>query len=221
MPSEPVGSVSAVPSPPSSGRRSEPLDRRHLERRDLISRWLLPAVERLLEDESYPALTVEQMAAEADISRSTFYNYFEDKGDLLRALTGDVMGTIVDASRMWWMLPPAADKEELRGALRHLLEVYAPHAVLMRAVAESISHDSRVAMEFLEFMVGGAAGIAAYIRAGQAAGVFRADLDPAAAAAWLTWGFERGLSQLGAPHAEQDPERVLTAMTDLLWKALR
>lgn len=177
-------------------------------------------MERLLETDTYPALTVEQMAAEAEISRSTFYNYFEDKSDLLRALVGDVMGASLDASRVWWMLPPEADKEELRVALRHLVEVYRPHALLMRAVSESISHDSRVKAEYLDYMAGGVAGIAGYVRSGQEAGVIRADLDPTAVGQWLTWGFERGLMALSLRGDEQDPERMVTAMVDIVWKAL-
>ena len=91
----------------SGGRRSTRFERKDIERRELTSRRLLPAVERLLERETYAEISVEQIAEEASISRSTFYNYYEDKGDLLRALTGDVMGAIIDATREWWMLPPA------------------------------------------------------------------------------------------------------------------
>jgi TetR/AcrR family transcriptional regulator, ethionamide resistance regulator len=204
----------------SGGRRSEPLDRRHIERRELTARRLLPAVERLLEHETYPELSVDQLVEEADISRSTFYNYFEDKSDLLRALTGDVMTTIIDATRVWWMLSPQASKQDLGAALAHLFEGYSPHAALMRAVAESISHDALVREEFVEYMERGTEGVANYIRAGQDAGVLRRELDADRAAEWLTWGFERGLSQLSRGSGEHEPDRVVAAMTDVLWRAL-
>ncbi|WP_019873422.1 TetR/AcrR family transcriptional regulator [Sporichthya polymorpha] len=207
-------------SPSSTSRRAESLDRRHIERRELISRWLLPAVERLLEEQTYPSLTVDQMVAEAELSRSTFYNYFEDKSDLLRALTGDVMSTIVDATRMWWQLAPSGTKDEFHAALAHLFAIYSPHTTLMRAVAESISHDARVREEFMAYMASGQQGIADYIRTGQTAGVLRTDLDADATAAWLTWMMERGLSQLSLGSGEYEPERVLAAVVDILWKAL-
>jgi AcrR family transcriptional regulator len=207
--------------PPSGGRRSEPLDRRYLERRDLTARRLLPAVERLLESDTYPEITVDQMAAEADISRSTFYNYFEDKGDLLRALTSDVMSAITDATRVWWMLAPKAEKADLRASLEHLFEIYSPHAALMRAVAESISRDPGVREEFHAYMSNGAGGIADYIRKGQAAGQLDTNLDPDLAAEWLVWMFERGLSQLSRTAEGYEPGRVVQAVTDILWKALR
>jgi AcrR family transcriptional regulator len=207
--------------PVNRGRRAEPLDRRYIERRELTARRLLPAVERLLERDTYPELTVDQMASEADISRSTFYNYFEDKGDLLRALTGDVMSAITDATRVWWMLAPKAEKSDLRASLEHMFEIYSPHAALMRAVAESISSDPGVREEFLTYMRNGADGIEAYIRAGQQAGELRASLDPELSAEWLVWMFERGLSQLSRERGDYEPERVVRAVTDILWKALR
>src|SRR5262249_38314255 len=125
----------------AGGRRSTRLDRKDIERRELISRRLLPAVERLLETETYAEISVEQIADEAGISRSGFYNYFEDKGELLRALTADAMGAIIDASREWWMLPPDGDREDLRAAIAHMVDIYAPHAGLMRAVADFTSRD--------------------------------------------------------------------------------
>jgi AcrR family transcriptional regulator len=213
--------VTAAGSSPPSGRRAEPLDRRHIERRQLTARRLLPAVERLLEHSRYAEISVEQLVGEADISRSTFYNYFEDKSDLLRALTADVMAAITDASRVWWMLNPDASREQLRDALGHLFGMYSPHAAMMEAVSDSMAHDPRVREEFTAFMVRGAQGVANYIREGQRAGVFRAGIEPELAAAWLTWMFERGLSKLGRSAEEHDPESVVTALTDLLWKALR
>lgn len=203
----------------SGGRRSTRLERQDIERRELVSRRLLPAVERLLESDTYAEISVEQLAEEAGISRSSFYNYFEDKGDLLRALTADVMGTIIDASRQWWMLAPGADKQELREAIAHMVDTYAPHAGLMRAVADFTSRDPRVREEFGAYMQRGAEGIAGYIRAGQRAGAFRGDLDADRVGLWLDWMAERGLSELGRPGAE-DTERAVTALTDIFWKAV-
>jgi AcrR family transcriptional regulator len=191
-----------------------------MERRELNTRRLLPAIERLLENATYRELSVEQMVAEANVSRSTFYNYFEDKNDLLRALTADVMGALTDATRVWWMLPPEASRDDLHAALTHLYESYSPHAALMRAVAESISQDASVREAFEAYMCRGAEGIAAYIESGQRAGVLRSDLDPATASEWLVWMFERGLSQLGGGQSELEPERIVTALTDIVWKSL-
>jgi AcrR family transcriptional regulator len=204
----------------SGGRRSTRFERRDIERRELTSRRLLPAVERLLERETYAEISVEQIAEEAGISRSGFYNYYEDKGDLLRALTADAMGAIIDATRQWWMLPPGSSRDELHEAVAHMVDTYAPHAGLMRAVADFTSRDERVREEFREYMRRGADGIADYVRAGQRAGAFRSDLDAERVALWIDWMSERGLSELGRPGLE-DPDRAVTALTDIYWKAVR
>src|SRR4051794_34010288 len=55
------------------------------ERRDNIRRRLLAVLENLLDKgENFTEVSVERLVSEAGISRSTFYVYFEDKGDLLR-----------------------------------------------------------------------------------------------------------------------------------------
>jgi len=205
---------------PANVRQANRLERKELERREVIAHRVLPAVERLLGHATYAEISVEEIAEEAGISRSSFYNYFEDKGDLLRVLTAEVMGAIIDATRQWWMLPPDAGKDDLREAIAHMVETYTPHTGLMRAVAEFTSRDPRVCEAFDAHMQRGAEGIAGYIRAGQRAGTFRAPLDADATARWLDWMAERGLSELGRPGAE-DPDRVITALTEILWKALR
>src|SRR5436189_5393598 len=93
-------------------------------RRGEIGRRLLVAVETLLADgESFTEVSVERLVAEAQISRSTFYVYFEDKGDLLQALTEDVMTKVIDAARAWWELPPEADRADVEVAMRGLVAV--------------------------------------------------------------------------------------------------
>ena len=70
----------------------------------------------MAEDESYTALSVERLVREAGISRATFYVYFEDKGDLLRALAEDFIERILGRGVDWWQLPPDATKADLRAA---------------------------------------------------------------------------------------------------------
>lgn len=73
------------------------------ERREQIERLLLDATERLMADgASFTELSVDRLATEAGISRASFYVYFEDKGDLLRRLTGQVFDDLAAAAERWW-----------------------------------------------------------------------------------------------------------------------
>lgn len=201
-------------------KRSSADEQARAARRERLGERLLIAVEALLRDSTYRELTLDSIVAEAGISRRTFYNYFDDKGDLLQVLTGDAMGRIIEATTSWWDLPADASRVEVEQALRHLAQGYAPHAALMLAAADAVPHDIRVREAFLRFMSLGVDGIAGYIVKGQQAGVLRADIDAGRASHWLTWMMERGLSRLGRLEGGYDPDRVARAATDIIWKSL-
>ena len=77
-------------------RRSQP---RRTARRDEVRGRLLQVVERMLDDgEGYTEISVERMVAQAGIARSTFYVYFEDKGDLLEAWFGEITAGLRNAA---------------------------------------------------------------------------------------------------------------------------
>src|SRR5439155_1348613 len=86
----------------------------------------------------------EVREGEAGVSRSTFYVYFEDKGDLLQVLTEDVMTEVIDAARGWWELPREADRADVEAAMRVIAAAYRGHVTLMAAVVEASSYDARV-----------------------------------------------------------------------------
>ncbi len=194
---------------------------RRAQRREQIVEQLLVAVERLLDEgESFTELSVERLVTEAGISRSTFYVYFEDKGDLLLALTEDVVRRLVDAAAAWWSLPPDASKDDLAAALRGVIDAYTPHQLLWGAVVDASSYDLRVRERFGQVVDAAAVAVAKHIRAGQKSGTVRADLDPKRTGGWLTWMAERGLHQLirGATPAEID--KLCRAQTDIVWYTL-
>jgi TetR/AcrR family transcriptional regulator, ethionamide resistance regulator len=111
-------------------------DWRRVEGRELVARRLLPVVERLLEHERFQQLTVDRIVTEAGISRSTFYNYFEDKRDLLATLAAQVLDATAAATKVWSDLAPSAAEPDLRASSQQLHALYAPHAALMTAAEE-------------------------------------------------------------------------------------
>ena len=191
------------------------------QRRESVQKELLGAVESLLESgESFTELSVERLVAEAGVSRSTFYAYFEDKGDLLRSLAEDVIVEIGEAGRRWWDLPPDASKADVAGALKQVFDTYRVHRAVFQAVVETAAYDSGVRRQFGTLVQGLITELAAHIRSGQKAGSVRSGLDPDRTAAWLTWMAERGLYQLVAPATDEEVPLLVDPLAEIVWATL-
>jgi len=201
--------------------QARPLQPPREERRSLLARHFVEAVEPLLEaGESYSEISVERLITAVDISRSTFYVYFDDKGDLLRAMAEDVTRDLAEAGSSWFELPTDATKDDLRNALRPLFDTYRRHQTLLGAITEAASYDARVREQHLLLVAEAVAGLEDHIKTQQRAGAAAPELDPVRTAKWLTWMHERGLYQMVGQASAAEVRRLLDAMTDLVWRTL-
>lgn len=190
------------------------------ERRAALGRRLLPALEELLEEESFIEISVERLVQKAGVSRSGFYVHFSDKGDLLQTLAAEVLTDLFDSARGWWELSAGASKAQLREGLDEVIRAYLPHNKLIAAIVEASSYEVAVAEQFNMLMREAANHVAAYIRRSQESGDARNDIDVEPVSEWITWMIERGLYQLVANADAQEREDLTTAATDIIWRAL-
>ncbi|WP_040599936.1 TetR/AcrR family transcriptional regulator [Patulibacter medicamentivorans] len=190
------------------------------KRREEIRGRLLQAVEQCLESETYTDVSIERLVRQAGIARSTFYVYFEDKGDLLRALAEDVIVAIIESAGYWWALPPDATKDDLREAMERIADTYRTHRVVMSAVVEATAYDERIAEQFAVLLERTISEVAAHIADGQRRGFAHDDIDAQQTALWITWMTERGLFQLITPAGAVETERLMQALTDIVWSTL-
>jgi AcrR family transcriptional regulator len=191
------------------------------KRRDDVQRRLLDVVEELLANgESYAGISVERLVSEAKLSRSTFYVYFEDKGDLLRAWFAQVIEELEDAATSWWKLDGDATKKDLRAALDQIVKTYRPYTTLMAAVYDTASYDATVRDEVTMMMSRNTAGLRAHIKLGQKQGWIDPTLLPAETAGWLTWMAERGQHQMVRSADDAEVARLIDAYSDIVWYAL-
>jgi AcrR family transcriptional regulator len=190
-------------------------------RRDELRDRLLDAVEELIaEGETYTELSVERLVKEADVSRSTFYVYFEDKGELLRAWFAQIIEEISEAAAGWWELGPGVTRADLREVLEHVVVTYRPHTTLMAAVYDAASYDAQVREEVQAMMKTNVASLRKHIRQGQKEGFVQPELLPDETAAWLTWMAERGLHQLVRSASDKELGLLIDAYTDVVWNSL-
>jgi AcrR family transcriptional regulator len=202
-------------------RRTKPLQPPREERRALLARYFVEAVEPMLEaGEAYSDISVERLITSVEISRSTFYVYFDDKGDLLRAMAEDVTRDLAEAGAEWFGLSPTASKADLRDALRPLFDTYRRHQTLLGAITEAASYDARVREQHLALIEVAVTGLRDHIKGQQKAGTAAPELDAQRTARWLVWMLERGLHQLVAPATPAEVRRLLDSMTEFCWRAL-
>lgn len=203
---------------PSITRRSQSS---RAQRREEIRDRLLAVVERLLDQgESYTEISVERLVSEAQLSRSTFYVYFQDKGDLLRAWFGEVQEEIDSAAREWWALDAGSSRQDLRQALTGVVRTYRPHTTLMAAMYDAAAYDPGVRELVAAMMERNVAGLRTHIRNGQRGGFIDSTLPPQQTAAWLMWMSERGLHQLVRTSGDAELERLIDAYTAIVWNTL-
>lgn len=191
------------------------------DRRRSITDALLVEVEQILAaGETYAEISVERLITAINISRSTFYVYFEDKGSLLLALAEDVVSQLNIAARAWWDLPANVDRDTLEKVMRGIFKTYRRHAYIWSALVDGAAYDPRVRASFRQVADGSIAGLEQHIRHGQKAGTIRAELDPRRTAAWLTWMTERGLHQLASDAKPAEMARLAKAQTAIVWHTL-
>ena len=190
------------------------------ERREAICNRLFVIVERLLAEGSvFSEISVEQLITEADIARSTFYVYFEDKGALIVELMDRVTKAVGDAADDWFHLPPSATRTDLRNALARLAAAYRQHGPMMSAVIEAATYDPRVRDQYAVVMARRFEDMNGNFIPQQRDGSIRRDIDVAAVTPWLAWLFERGLYQL-VGHGGAISESALDGVTSVVWQTL-
>lgn len=185
-------------------------------RREANRRVMVEATERLLaRGVPYTDLTIEQIACEAGLSRTSFYFAFRDKRELLEVAASELAGFVAGTAERW-LADPAADREQLEHALRTLVRGFVQHGALLRAVVEAATYDSHVSHSWRGL-------VGRYIDATQARR--RADATATGAhaeilAASLVWMTERTAYQLAVKDHRHRGEALVTALTQIWWQTL-
>jgi TetR/AcrR family transcriptional regulator, ethionamide resistance regulator len=190
-------------------------------RRDELSGRLLETVEQMIEGgDSFAEISVRRMVTQASISRSSFYQYFTDKSDLVRNWLRNVPRQSEEAVADWLALGANLAYEDLRNALSDIFVRYRPHATVMAAVHDAASYDPTVRDAVRSMMQLQIDTMATHIARGQADGWVDPHAPPNETAAWIVWMAERGQHQLLTVDSQDDFQRRLNALTELIWRAL-
>ncbi len=98
---------------------------------------LLDAGMQVLRERGYHAARVDDVVRVAKVSHGTFYLYFSNKEDLVRALAVQCADEMTELARSLGPVSPgAAGRDELRQWVRRFLECYRKYGVVIRAWME-------------------------------------------------------------------------------------
>jgi len=194
--------------------------RTRAEQRAELRQRLLVAVERLLVEQSFPEITIDQILAEADVSRSTFYANFSDKASLLLALANDFIEGSLEVAAPWWEIGPGATREQLEGALGAIFDMYLEHKVVQGAISDAAGYEPSIKKQVVDLQNDAITKLTEHIKRGQANGFIDKRLAPAETAGWLVWMIERGLYTMASSGGTAKIARLLMSLTDIIWKTL-
>ncbi len=184
------------PMPPSSrpgpharrqqGRRAAALSGGSPDLREAI----LAATASLLADRPFWELAVSDILAAAEVSRGTFYFYFDSKHDVLAELVRRAVAR-GHAAAAPWLANPADPAAALRAGITAGAELWRAEAPVLRAIVENWRTDPRLTALWLEQMQSFTDASVAQITADPRALRRLEGQDIPAAASALTWLGER------------------------------
>ena len=170
--------------------RADRRRRRHERRRDETRDDILVAAREVLLERGAADLSLREIARRAGYSPGALYKYFEDKGDLIRALADGAMSALVGAFET---VPEGLPPDERAVAIGMAYLDFArshPEDVDLIAVNEAAIHAqaSSTEHERVEEIVIGV------MRDGARSGVFGLPVEDAEYAAFGAWAFVQGLA---------------------------
>jgi TetR/AcrR family transcriptional regulator, ethionamide resistance regulator len=183
---------------------------------------VLAATTELLETVPLAELSVAQILDAADVGRTSFYEHFSSKDDvvvkLLRAVSTDIAREIEPMFARGDRSPEEAFHEGLTRLIR-MWERYAPLMVTGSVEWPSIPELRRL---WLRIHADLTRRIAAVIAADRASGLAPPGADPQGLAAALVWSTERALlvSRTGGVAALPGPEALVEPLTQLYVRSI-
>jgi TetR/AcrR family transcriptional regulator, ethionamide resistance regulator len=172
----------------------------------VAEREIVEAAAALLRERPFRELTVDEVMRRTDLSRPSFYVYFQDRHHLVLKVVERLGGELFAMSERWYK--GSGDGPALvRDAVSGLVGVYARHGPVMRALADAATTDREVERAYgaivQRFIDATARHIEEEIEAGRIL-----PLDPGETAKALVWMIERYLN-LSLGSAPETAEKVV------------
>jgi TetR/AcrR family fatty acid metabolism transcriptional regulator len=191
-------------------------------------RAILHAAVRVFADKGYHGCRIADVARAASVAYGLVYHYFRNKEELLESVFAEQWAILINALEAIDQGAGGAS-EKIAGIYGFVFDVYktAPAAVRVLILEVTRTPHALRAGSTRETFEKAVKLVADIVRQGQAAGEFRAGLDPVVAAAGLLGALELSVSAMvvgiiggGAP-SEEEIDRVKKQVSTLALQSLR
>jgi len=174
---------------------------------------IVTAAEALLRERPFRELTVDEVMRRTDLSRPSFYVYFRDRHDLILRVVEQIRAELRRMSQRWYT--GAGDGPALaREAMEGIVEVFAEHGPVLRALADAAADDREVERVYSGLVQTFVDVTIRHIEAETAAGRML-ELQPNETARALVWMMERYLTQAFGRRTTTPREVVVETLTTI------
>ncbi len=123
--------------------RAESSPRRRRRTPEAAQKEIIEAAETLLRERPFRELTVDEVMRRTELSRPSFYVYFRDRHELVLRVVQHIFQNLLAPSNHW-LDNDEGGPAELREAIIGVVDVYANHAHVLRALADAAADDTDV-----------------------------------------------------------------------------
>ena len=176
--------------------------------------------EMLESGESFAQISVERLAAATGMSRTRFYMYFEDLGDLLYSAYARHVADAKQILAGWWSNDGFIERNQMRRMLGEFVRYRAKHILLSRAMHACAVTDPNARRSADALRWQSIAELHAAVLAAQASGSVDRSLDAKNISGWLGWLLERGVDQLVQDAGPSQLRTVADSLTTIVWNTL-
>ena len=197
--------------------------RRQASKGDRTEEAILETLERLLAARPLSAVTIEELASGAGISRPTFYFYFDSREAALLAIAERLSDQLFEAGDSWMRRTDESPETAIGRAVANTLGLWREHGAVLRAALEARVVDAR-----MRDFAGGVgerfvSATAAQIERERAAGLAPPEPPSARALANLLVAMNERTCYDVSPRLGQDAEadqRVIDTLTTVWLRAI-
>ncbi|MDH2443721.1 TetR/AcrR family transcriptional regulator [Amnibacterium sp. CER49] len=183
-------------------------------------RAILETAERLLEERPLAAISIDDLARGAGISRPTFYFYFGGKEDVLLTLLDRMAAEV--GERLAALPPEPGDDAPAwwRQVLGVFVDVFLGHRAVSRVLAEARATNPRLRAEWADLLEGWVGSTAAVLERERRRGAAAPGLDAREAALALNLLNERVLAAVVSGESPAPAEHGVLDLLAGVWLAV-